>query len=456
MTTPRPRLRRLASALCLACLGLALTGAADAQTLAQTFALAQQNNPALRSAQANYQAALAGVPFARSRLLPQLVAGAGVSANAHDNSDNPLLAKFGMPTHWNYTERDINLVVTQALYQPADRIGVQQAEIAARIAYLKVIQQNQTLMLQVASRYFDVLAAQDALRSIEEQQKAVVQQRVSAQANFDAGNGTIVDVRDAQARADLTAAQMLAAKNQLQLTRTSLEQVVGATMASSATPLAANAALQPPAGNLHDWVRQAEEHNLGVEQAQLGVELARLSVHKARSGDRPTVSAYARVDHDATSVGGPLFPFGNRANVASVGVQLRWALVTGGAVQSDVEQTAHLLDKSQADLDAARLAAAQEARSAYLSLESGLSQVKALDAAIASSRSSLQANETGFKVGMRVNIDVLNALSQLYETQRQADRARYDVLINMLRLKDAAGQLEPRDIDALSALLAKP
>ena len=122
-------------------------------------------------------------------------------------------------------------------------------------------------------------------------------------------------------------------------------------------------------------------------------------------------------------------------------------------MQSDVEQTAHLLEKSQSDLDSARLAAAQQARAAYLSVQSGLAQVKALDAAIASSRSSLQANETGFKVGMRVNIDVLNALSQLYEPQRQADKARYDVLVNTLRLKNAAGELDRRDIDTLSALL---
>ncbi|CUA98940.1 TolC family outer membrane protein [Thiomonas bhubaneswarensis] len=456
MATPGLTIRRLTRAVCLACCGLGLMSAAHAETLAQTFALAQQHNPALRSAQADYQAALSGIGLARSRLLPQLVAGAGISANAHDNSENPLLTKFGMPTSWNYTERDINLVATQSLYQPGDRIGVEQAELAARIAYLKFVQQNQTLMLQVASRYFDVLAAQDTLRSLEEQQKAVVQQRAAAQANFDAGNGTIVDVRDAQARVDLTSAQTLAAKNQLQLAQTNLGQVVGASLQGALAPLSPDASLRPPAGDLHDWVRKAEEHNLGVDQARLGVQLARLSAKKARTGDLPTISAYARVDHDATSVGGPLFPFGNRANMASIGVQLRWALVTGGAVQSDVEQTAQLLDKSQADLDAARLGAAQQARAAYLNLQSSLAQVKALDAAIASSRSSLQANETGFKVGMRVNIDVLNALSQLFETQRQADRARYDVVVNALRLKDAAGVLSPSDVEALNALLAKP
>lgn len=452
MATPIFLVQRLTRAICLGCCSFCLMNAAGAETLAQTFALAQQHNPALRSAQANYQAALSGIPLARSSLLPQVVAGANLSANAQDNSDNPLLQKFGMPTQWNYTARDINLVATQALYQPADHLGVKQADVRARIAYLQFVQENQNLMVQVATRYFDVLAAQDSLHSLQEQEKAVAEQVKSAQANFDAGNGTIVDVRDAQARVDLTAAQVLAVENQLQLAHNSLQQLIGARVQTLA-PLPSSAALFAPTGDLKDWARKAEEHNLGVDQARLGVELAQLKAKKAGTGNLPTVSAYARVDHNATTGGSPLFPFSNRANVASVGVQVRWPLFTGYAVQSDVEQTAHLLDKAQADLDSARLVAAQEARAAYLSVQSGLAQVNALDAAIASSHSSLQANETGFKVGLRVNIDVLNALSQLYETQRQTDKARYDVLINTLRLKNAAGQLAPHDLDALSALL---
>lgn len=431
---------------------MAWIGTAGAETLAQVFAQAQQYNPALRSAQANYQAALSRVPLARSRLLPQLVAGANLSANAQDNSDNPLLQKFGMPTRWNYTARDINLVATQALYQPADHIGVKQTEVSARIAYLRLVQEYQSLMVQVAARYFDVLAAQDSVHSLEEQEKAVAEQIKSAQANFDAGNGTIVDVRDAQARVDLTAAQVLAAQNQLQLAHSSLQQLIGVPVQALA-PLPSTASLSSPAGDLSDWARKAERHNLGVDQARLAVELAQLSAKRAETGNLPTVSAYARLDHNATTDGGPLFPFSNRANVASIGVQMRWPLFTGYAVQSDVEQTAHQLDKSLADLDSARLAAAQDARAAYLGVQSGLAQVKALDAAITSSRSSLEANETGFKVGMRVNIDVLNAVSQLYETQRQVDKARYDVLVNTLRLKNAAGRLEPRDLAAFSAML---
>lgn len=449
MATHRQPTLRLGLALGLS---LGMTHLAWSETLAQVFAQAQRHNPALRSAQANYRAALSRVPLARSRLLPQIAAGASLSANAQDNSDNPLLQRFGMPTQWNYTARDLNLTATQALYRPADDIGVSQAEIAARIAYLRLVQENQNLMVQVAARYFDVLAAQDSLRSLQEQQKAMARQVKSAQGNFDAGNGTIVDVRDAQARADLTSAQVLAAQNRLELARSGLQQVAGVTPGSLAG-LTPGVRLPAPRGGLLDWARKAEQGNLGVDQARLAVENARLAAKKAGTGNLPTVSAYARIDHASTSGGSALFPFGNRADVASIGVQAQFPLFTGYAVQSQVQETAHLLDKSQADLDSARAAAAQSARAAYLGVQSGMAQVRALDAAIASSRSSVQANETGYKVGMRVNIDVLNALSQWFETRRQADKARYDVLVDDLRLKDAAGQLDIRDLQAVSALL---
>lgn len=447
------RLRRrslpLAAALVLAMGGARL---ACGQTLAEVFAQAQQNNPTLRSAQAAYQAALAQVPLARARLLPQIVATAGLSDTTHDNNENPLLQRFAMPTHWDYTERDLSLVATQALYRPGTKVGVEQAETTARIAYLQWIRANQTLAVQVAGAYFDVLAAQDSVRSLEAQQKAIDQQAKAAQTNFNAGNGTIVDVRDAQARADLTAAQVLTARNQVELARTHLEQLTGKTPGPLAD-LAPGVSLPVPSGSVQSWADKAEQHNLGVEQARLAVDNARLQAKKADTGNLPTVDAYARVDHAGTSGGSPLFPFSNRTNAATIGVQVQWPIFTGFAVQSQVEASAHALDQSQADLDSARLTAAQSARAAYLGIQSGLAQVKALDAAIASSRSALQANETGFRVGMRVNIDVLNALSQLYDTERMADKARYDVLVGQLRLKEAGGSLDSEDIRTISALL---
>ena len=445
------RLRALSFAIALT---LASHGApaAAGQTLADVFAQAQRHNPTLRSAQAAYRAALSRVPLARSRLLPQIVAAAGLSDNAQDNSNNPLLQRFGMPTHWDYISRDVSLTATQALYRPGERISVTQAETGARIAYLQWLQANQELAVQVAAGYFDVLAAQDDVRSLQAQQKATVQQLAAARSNFAAGNGTIVDVRDAQARADLTAAQVLAAQNRVELARTRLQQLTGIPP-GSLDDLAPGVHIPAPAGGVQTWADKAAQDNLAVRQALLAVDNARMQARKAATGTLPTVDAYARVDRASTGGGGPLFPFGNRADVATVGVQVQWSLFTGFGVQSQVEQSAHDLDRAEADLDAARLAAAQSARSAYLGVESGLAQVKALDAAIASSHSALDANETGYRVGMRVNIDVLNALSQLYETRRLADKARYDVLVGQLRLKLADGSLDARDVAALSALL---
>ena len=426
--------------------------AAAGQTLAEVFAQAQRHNPTLRSARAAYRAALARVPLARSRLLPQLAAAADLSDSTQDNSNNPLLQRFAMPNNWDYVSRDISLTATQALYRPGEQIAVTQAETGARIAYLQWLQANQELAVQVASAYFDVLAAEDDVQSLQAQQKAIVQQAAAARGNFAAGNGTIVDVRDAQARADLTAAQVLAAQNRVELARARLQQLTGEPP-GRLDDLVPGVDLPLLGGDLQSWADKATQGNLSVRQAVLAVDNARMQARKAGSGKLPTVDAYARVDHASTSGGGPLFPFGNRADVATIGVRVQWPLFTGFGVQSEVEQSAHDLDRAQADLDAVRLAAAQGARSAYLGVESGMAQVKALDAAIASSRSALEANETGYRVGMRVNIDVLNALSQLYETRRLADKARYDVLVGQLRLKLADGSLSARDVDALSALL---
>ena len=436
-------------------LGIAAFGGCDAaqsETLANVFAEAQQRNPTLRASRANYDAALARVPLARSRLLPQIAAGASLSDNAQSDSENPLLQKFGFPTNWDYIARDANLTATQALYDPGDRISVKQAELDAGVAYIQWTQSNQNLLVQVTSAYFDVLAAQDTLRSLREQSKAIAEQLEAAKRNFAAGNGTIVDVRDAQARNDLTAARLIAAQNQIELARSALEQLAGRTHGTLAG-LRPGIQLPTLSGTVQTWVKKAEQKNLGVEQARMALDVARLENRKASAANLPTVNAYARLDHASTSGGSTLFPFGNRADVASLGVQVQIPIFAGYAVQSHVQETAHLLDKAQADLDSARLAAAQRARAAYFSLETGRAQVKALEAAIASSRSALRANETGYKVGVRVNIDVLNALSQLFETQRQADKARYDVLVNELRLKDVAGQLGLGDLDAMNALL---
>ncbi len=449
----RPRAAALALALAVVlALGLGTAGAARADTLLQVFALAQHHNPQLRGARAAYAAALQRVPLARSRLLPQLRASAGVGDALHDETGNPLLHMFGLGTHWNYLERELALDATQNLYSPGDEAAVGQARLGADLAYARLAQADQSLMVEVAQDYFGLLAARDSVRSLQRQQDATELQLRTARAQFAAGHGTILDVRDAQARKDLLQAQRIAADNQLQLAHDALQTLVGAPVGSVA-PLLRDARLPQAQGSGVDWARRAERDNLAVTQARLEMAIARLQVRRAESDGLPTVQAYARLQRASTSGGGPQFPFGDRVDSASVGVRVQWPLFTGYGVRSEQAEDTALLDKAQDDLDAARSSAALQARSALAAWTAAQARAQALRSAVLSSRSALEANRTGYGAGLRVSVDVLNATAQLYDTERQADQARYDSLLQALRLKLAAGRLDERDLAEVSALL---
>ncbi len=425
-----------------------------ADTLLQVFALAQRNNPQLGSARAAYAAALQRVPLARSRLLPQVRADAGLSRNLHDETGNPLLRTFGLASHWNFLERDVGISATQNLYAPGDSVAVRQATISAQIAYARLAQVDQQLMVQVAQDYFDLLAARDSVHTLLRQQRATLRQLQAARAGFAAGSGTILNVRDAKARDDLLRAELIDARNREQLARDTLRSVAGAPFGDPA-PLLTQARLPPPPGDAAQWAGRAERDNLQVRQARLQLRVARLQLRRSAADGEPTVQAYARIDRASTSGGGPNFPFGDRVDSASVGVRVQWPLFTGFGVRSQVRESAALLDKAQQDLDSARSDAGLQARQAFAQWVTARAREQALRSAERSSRSALQAEHTGFRVGLRVSADVLDATAQLYDTERRAERARYDALVQSLRLRLAAGRLDERDLAEVDALLAR-
>ena len=448
---PAAALRALAAAAAMA---LAPIASARADDLLQVFARAQRDNPGLRAAQAGYRAALAQAPAARAALLPQLDAAATLGASRQSNSDNPLLQRFAMPTEWSYAQRDLSLTATQALYQPGAHIAVRLADNAAQQAYVALLRTDQQLMVDVAGAYFDRLAAADALRTLQRQRDAVAQQLDAAHARFAAGRGTIVDVRDAQAAADALDARLIAARNRIALADDRLEQLSGARCADPA-PLLPLPRLPTPDGTLAQWAQRAAHESLAVRGAELALAGARLQRELAQSGALPQIDAYARVDHASTSGGSNLFPFGTRSDVASVGVQLRWALVTGGRVDADVDQAAQRLQQAEALRDAARDDAGHAARGAYLTLDADLARVASLGAALRSGDAALAANRLGYKVGMRSSSDVLDALARRSDAERDLDAARYAVLLDGLRLRQAAGSLRDADLQAVDALLQR-
>jgi outer membrane protein len=313
---------------------------------------------------------------------------------------------------------------------------------------------EQDLLVRVSQAYFDVLTSEDSLALVQAQKQAVGEQLASAKRNFEVGTATITGVRDAQARFDLANAQEIAGENDLRIKRLALDLAVGL---SNAKPkrLANNTKLiTPPSEDVNTWVTQSETTSPAVRQAQLGLDIASQEVNKATAGHKPTIDAqvsYAgtrNVDGTAATVTGS-----NHVFNPSAAVVLNVPLFAGFSTMYRVKETVALEDKARSDYENARRATAQATRAAYFGLVAGLSQVKAYEAAEASSQSALDANKLGYSVGVNINIDVLNSQSQLYQTKRDLAKARYDVLVTNLKLRQAAGTLTPADLQPINDLL---
>jgi outer membrane protein len=261
-------------------------------------------------------------------------------------------------------------------------------------------------------------------------------------------------VRDAQARFDLTTAQEIAAENDLRIKRLALDLVVGVQNAKPKR-LANNSKLvEPPKESVDAWVSQSETASPAVKQATLAYEVAKLEVDKANAGHKPTLDAQISYAGTRNVNGNAVSPIGSHIFNPSAAVVLNVPVFAGLTTMYRVREAAALENKAQSDLEAAKRNTAQATRTAYFGLIAGLSQVKAYEAAEASSQSALDANKLGYSVGVNINIDVLNSQSQLYQTKRDLAKARYDVLVGNLKLRQAAGTLTPQDLESINSLLA--
>lgn len=439
--------RLLSVSLAVGAAWAAATGA-QAQSLAELAQLARGYDAAWQAAKAQYEAAASRAEQARAGLLPSAALTGSAIYGRTDVSRPPI--DLHAPT------QTLGVAASQPLYRPANRITFEQGQRGVDLARAQLDGAEQDLLVRVSQAYFDVLAAQDTLAFVQAQKAAVGEQLAAARRNFEVGNATVTDSREAQARHDLVVAQEIAAENDLRVKRLALDQLVGRA-GTAPLPLAQPVALpavQP--ADVGTWVRTAEDTQPLVRQAALALDVARLETRKAETGHLPTVDLQAGYTVQRTPNGTVTLPgIHSRANVASVGVALNLPLFAGFAVQNRVKETLSLEEKAQADLDNARRSAAQAARAAFFGVQSGQGQVNALQAAEASTQSALDANLLGYQVGVRINIDVLNAQSQLYQTKRDLAQARYNVLTGSLRLKQAAGTLTADDLLAIDALLAR-
>lgn len=423
--------------------GAFLSLQAQAVNLLQLYQDALVNDAVYSSARANLSAGQEASVQGRAELLPLI--GIGGTYQRAQRGNVPDIKSHG------YT-----LSLSQPLLDVAAWQNYEQSKlsVAASEAAFAVVQQD--LILRVAQAYFDVLAAQDTLAALLVQKDAISEQLASAKRNFEVGTATITDTHEAQARYDLVIAQEFGAQNDLAIKRTALQQIIGKPPAELAI-LRKGVELNPPEpAQISTWVSSAEEQNYVVLQQKLALEIAKREITRNRAGHYPTVDLVAsRSDSNQRNSTIPSLNSGTGAT-SSVGLQWNIPLFSGFAVTSKVRQAIALEDKSRSDLESARRTAAQNAQQAYLGVTSGLAQVKALQAAEVSSRSALESNRLGYQVGVRINIDVLNAQQQLFITQRDLSKARYDTLMNSLRLKSAAGSLREQDLVQINTLLIQP
>ena len=458
-TTTRRRLTPLALAA-VVCLGLGLAPCARAQSLQELYEAAHGYDATFLSARALLDSAKYRVDQANALRLPSV--GLAVSGS-RSTSDTPGSSTLNSSTN----AVGATLSGRQSLFNRANGATISQARKGLEVSAADFEAAEQDLILRVAQAYFDVLAAQDALGTTRTGKAAISEQLASAKRNFEVGTATITDTREAQARFDLATAQEIASANDLQTKRIALDQLVGRDNVAPnqlAVPVALPATVP---SNIDEWVTRADEEHPLVRKARLGFDVARLETEKAQAGNLPTVDLSASYTRGHASTNGDAritqpassvvqgFNVSGANNGSAIAVTLNLPLFAGYAIQNRIKETLVLEDKARNDLEAARRGVAQGTRQAYYGVESGQAQVKALEAAESSSQLALEATQLGYKVGVRVNLDVLNAQTQLFTTQRDLAKARYDVLVGGLKLRQASGRLKPEDVAALNQLLAK-
>ncbi len=434
-----PMVKTLAAALSL---GVAFP--AFALDLMEAWRAALANDAQLASARSLLQATRERVPQARAGLLPSVNATAAITPQRVDTNAGPAR---------DFTARAYAIQLSYPLFRMQNVETFEQSKLQVAAGEVQYAQATQDLALRVSQAYFDVLAAQDNRETLQAQMRAISEQLAAAKRNFEVGTATITDQQEAQARYDLATAQEIAARNDLEVRRAALAQLIGRPVGEIEVLRPGVALEGPQPAREAEWVDNARDGNLLVQQQRIVGEIARREIDRQRYGHYPTVDvvgALQRAENTAYNV------VGIRSSSAVLGLQLSIPLYAGGAIDARVREATASHERALSDLEHARRQAEQGTRQAYLGLNSGLAQVRALEAAERSSRLALDSNLLGYQVGVRINIDVLNAQQQLYTTQRDLARARYDALLNGLRLKASAGTLGDDDVAQVDALLGPP
>lgn len=434
----------------IACIALA-GQPANAADLLDIYRAALSSDPVYSAARASWTAAQEKLPQGRAGLLPQATLSASTQHNDRDlNFRDP--AQAGSRSQFNSNSASVS--VTQPIYRMQNFIAYDQGKTQLALADAQLAAAGQDLILRVARAYFDVLLARDTVAFAESQKTAIGRQLEQAKRNFEVGNATITDTHEAQARFDLVTAQEIAARNDLEVKNRALEQLIGraapglAVLGKQFTPL------PPSPASMEQWVEQARAAGLQVRIARENLTFSSQDIKRNRGAHHPTVDAFASVSESASG-SGTQGGSGTETSSRVIGLQLSIPLYQGGIVNSRVREAVANEEKARQDLENALRSAELAARQSYLGVTSGIAQVRALEAALVSNQSSLDSTRLGQEVGVRTQVDVLNAQQLLFSARRDLAQARYNYIQSLLQLKAAAGQLTETDLQTVNGWLEK-
>lgn len=407
-----------------------------AESLMGIYKQASGSDPVIASAEASYLAALEARPQAKAALRPQIRANAGVGYAVTDpDPEPPLLDK-------DFTTSSYGISLDQVLYNKQSRIRLQQADTSIAQAEVTLEAARQELILRVAEAYFNILSAEDSLEFASAEKQSIKRQLDQNQQRFEVGLIAITDVHETRARYDISSAQEIAAKNQLDISKEVLITLTGATPQSLNSLKENTPLVKPEPDDINAWVKTSGESNPELIAAEYSVKLSQQQTSIQKAARHPTVGLNATHGYNNSNGG---LRDGSR-NDTSLGLQFSVPLYTSGLIRSRSREAQHQTTVAEKQLESVIRNTTRLTRASYLNVISQISQVKALKQALQSTEIAAEAAEAGFEVGTRTAVDVLIALTQTYRAQRDYSRARYDYIMSTLRLKRAAGSLSQQDI----------
>ena len=447
------RLNVLSSVIGAALAVAAGTVSAQTADLLSLYREATRQDPAVAAAEASLQAARERLSQAEAANGLSATLSASASANYGDSRVRGLPSSLGQVDR-GYLNGSVTAQVTKPLIRSSIKVGIEQARAGVSLSEISVASAKQDLATRVAQAYFDVLLAQDNVTLVGAQKAAVGEQLAQAKRNFEVGTATIVDTNEAQARYDQVLAQEIAANNELDRTRWALRNTVGRFEASIAGLKPAIMIDAPQPTNMEAWVTRAERDAFGVRLAQQSLAVTEFDVKRAQTGKDWTLDASASATH-GQNTGSLASSRGGFSTTGLVGVNFQMPFDISGAVDARIREAISNVEKARNDVESARRTAALGVRQTYLGVTSGIASVAAQQQALKSAETLLASTKLGLEVGVRTNLDVLNAQQTLTQVQRDLAQARYNAILNRLRLEAAAGDLNEDDIRRTNEYLGR-